>query len=174
MQIKTFNSFHEEHKKLYNDILSLTYSINDTYPQHSTWFKEKFLTGLKNKERIYIVAQDEEGKLAGCVLIKKTEEEKKICTLFVHPDYRKQGLGGKLMEQTLSELGEHPLITVSDRNIAQLAPLLRKKVFHLSAVKKGAYRPEDTEYYFNDKKADAIKDGLIPVLIQRMNKLRQR
>jgi len=120
------------------------------------------------------VARDEEGKLAGCVLIKKTEEEKKICTLFVHPDYRKQGLGGKLMEQTLSELGEHPLITVSDRNIAQLAPLLRKKGFHLSAVKKGAYRPEDTEYYFNDKKADAIKDGLIPVLIQRMNKLRQR
>jgi ribosomal protein S18 acetylase RimI-like enzyme len=174
MQIKTFNSFHEDHEKLYEDILYLTSSVGDTYPQYSTWFKEKFLPDLKNKKRMYIIAQDKDKKLVGCVLIKNTEEEKKISTLFVHPDYRKKGLGGKLMEQTLSELGEHPLITVSDRNIAQLTPLLRKKGFHLSAVKKGAYRPEDIEYYFNDQKADAIKDGLIPVLIQRMNKLRQR
>jgi GNAT superfamily N-acetyltransferase len=174
MQIKTFHSFHKEHKKLYEDILSLTYSINETYPKYSTWFKEKFLTGLKNKERIYIVAQNENGQLVGCVLLKNTAQEKKICALFVHPDYRKKGIGGKLIEQTLSELGEHPLITVSDRNIVQLAPLLRRKGFHLSAVKKGAYRPEDTEYYFNDQKADAIKDGLIPVLIQRMNNLCQR
>lgn len=174
MQIKTFHSFHKEHKKLYEDILSLTYSVNDTYPQYSTWFKEKFLPDLKNKKRMYIVAQDESGKLVGCVLIKNTEEEKKICTLLVHPDYRKQGVGEKLMEQTLSELGEHPLITVSDKNIEQLSPLLRKKGFHLSAVKKGAYRPEYTEYYFNDKKADLIKDGLIPVLQQRMNQLRQK
>ncbi|MBQ6854935.1 MAG: GNAT family N-acetyltransferase [Alphaproteobacteria bacterium] len=174
MQIKTFRSFHEEHKKLYEDILNLTYSINDTYPQHSTWFKEKFLPDLKNKKRIYIVAQDKNGKLAGCILLKNTEEEKKICTLFVHPDYRKQGVGRKLVEQTLLELGEHPLITVSDRNIAQLMPLLKKKGFHLSAVKKGVYRPEDTEYYFNDQRADIIKNGLIPVLIHRMNQMNQR
>ena len=51
---------------------------------------------------------------------------------------------------------------------------LKKKGFHLSAVKKGVYRPEDTEYYFNDQRADIIKNGLIPVLIHRMNQINQR
>ena len=116
--------------------------------------RKNFYQNLKTKNESILLQRM---KLAGCVLLKNTKEEKKICTLFVHPKYRKQGLGRKLLEQTLLELGEHPLITVADRNIAQLMPLLKKKEFHLSAVKKSIYRPENTEYYFNDQKADIIK-----------------
>lgn len=174
MQIKTFNSFNPEHTILYDQILSLTKPINDTYPGRTKWFVEKFIPGLQKKERMYIVAQDDDNTLAGCVLIKNTEEEKKICTFFVNPRFRGQGLGRKLMEQTLKELGEHPLITVSSRNLSQLLPLLQQYDFHLSAAKKGAYNSEDTEYYFNDQRADAIKNGLIPVLIERMRQLRQK
>ena len=174
MQIKTFSSFNPEHAALYEQMLDLTKSINDTYPEQTKWFKEKFITGLQKKERMYIIAQDDDNTLAGCVLIKNTEEEKKICTLFVNPKFRRQGLGKQLMEQTLKELGEHPLITVSSRNLSQLSHLLEQCGFHLSATKKGVYNSEDTEYYFNDKKADLIKDGLIPVLQQRMNQLRQK
>lgn len=123
------------------------------------------------KERMYIIAQDDDGTLAGCVLIKNTEEEKKICTLFVNPKFRRQGLGKQLMEQTLKELGEHPLITVSSRNLSQLLPLLKQYGFHLSAIKKGVYNSEDTEYYFNDQKSDFIRSGFIPVLLQRMKQL---
>ena len=174
MQIKTFSSFNPEHAALYDQILNLTKPINDTYPGYTKWFMEKFIPGLQNKERMYIIALDDANTLAGCVLIKNTEEKKKICTLFVNPKFRRQGLGKKLMEQTIKELGEHPLITVSSRNLSQLSPLLKQYGFHLSAAKKGAYNSEDTEYYFNDQKADAIKDGLIPVLVQRMNQLRQK
>jgi len=174
VQIKTFSSFNPEHAALYEQMLDLTKSINDTYPEQTKWFKEKFITGLQKKERMYIIAQDDDNTLAGCVLIKNTEEEKKICTLFVNPKFRRQGLGKQLMEQTLKELGEHPLITVSSRNLSQLSSLLEPCGFHLSATKKGVYNSEDTEYYFNDKKADLIKDGLIPVLQQRMNQLRQK
>ncbi|MBP5534173.1 MAG: GNAT family N-acetyltransferase [Alphaproteobacteria bacterium] len=174
MQIKTFSSFNPKHAALYDQILDLTKPINYTYPEYTKWFMQKFIPGLQKKERMYIIAQDENNTLAGYVLIKNTEEEKKICTLFVNPKFRRQGLGKQLIEQTLKELGKHPLITVSSRNLSQLSGLLRQCGFHLSATKKGVYNSEDTEYYFNDKKADLIKDGLIPVLQQRMNQLRQK
>lgn len=174
MQIKTFTSFNPEHAALYNQMLELTKPVNETYPEYTKWFMEKFISGLQKKERMYIIAQDDNNTLAGCVLIKNTEKEKKICTLFVNPKFRRQGLGKQLMEQTLKELGEHPLIAVSSRNLSQLSGLLRQCGFHLSATKKGVYHSEDTEYYFNDKKADLIKEGLIPVLQQRMNQLKRR
>lgn len=173
MQIKTFNSFHQNHARLYAQIWLLTRTVNGTYPNYTKWFKEKFISGLKKGERMYIVAK--EGKiLAGCVLIKKTAEEKKICLLFVHPKFRQQGLGTQLMKRTLEELGSHPLLTVSEHNLPQVSQLLKKNGFHLSATKKGVYHPENTEYYFNDPKTDVVRNSLLPVLIQRMNQLRQR
>ena len=167
MQIKTFTSFRPEHKQLYRQILALTQPINDTYPEYARWFWNKFISGLKKGERMYIIAQ-EDNTLAGCVLIKKTPEEQKICTFFVEGGFREKGLGKQLMDQTLKELGLHPLITVSGRNLPLLSRLLKQSGFHLSACKRGVYNPQDTEYYFNDAKADAVKNSLIPLLIQRM------
>ena len=165
MQIKTFNSYHPEHKELYRDILDLTMSINETYSGHTEWFNNVFLPGLKKGERMYIIALDENENLIGCILIKNTEEEKKICTLFVKPTSRKQGVGTQLMEAALKELGEHPLLTVSSRNISRLQPLLDKMGFHLSGKKKGAYGAEDTEFYFNDRRLDYIATHILPLLI---------
>lgn len=54
MQIKTFHSYHPEHIKLYEDILSLTMSINDTYSGHTDWYKNVFLSGLK-KRNVYML-----------------------------------------------------------------------------------------------------------------------
>ena len=174
MQIKTFDSFNPRHLKLYEQILDLTRPINDAYPDRIKWFREKFIPGLKKKQRLYIIAQDDNNVLAGCALLKKTEEERKICTFFVSPQFRGNGLGTKLMEHSLKELGQHPLITVSSKNLSTpLLNLLKRYDFHLSATKRGAYNSQDTEYYFNDPKADAIKNDLIPVLIQRMNQLQK-
>ena len=174
MQIKTFDSFHPEHASLYAEMLDLIRSFGDAYPESDRWFKETFLSGLKKKERSYIVAWDEQKSLAGYALIKNTPMEKKICTLFVKPSFRRRGIGKQLVNQALSELGEHPLITVSGKNLPLLQPLLKQSGFHLSAVKRGVYRPDEPEYYFNDQPADAVKNGLIPVLMERMRQLNQK
>ena len=171
MQIKTFNSFNPEHIQLYEQLLCLTKPVNEAYPNRTKWFKERFIPGLKKKERMYIIAQEGD-TLAGCVLIKNTVEEKKICTFFVDPKFRRQGLGKQLMAQALKELKDLPLITVSGRNLSQFSPLLKQSGFHLSAIKKGVYT-EDTEYYFNDPQTDAVKNTLIPVLKQRMFQLQR-
>lgn len=47
MQIKTFKSYHQEHTKLYEDILSLTMSVNNTYSGHTDWYKNVFIPSLK-------------------------------------------------------------------------------------------------------------------------------
>lgn len=168
MQIKTFTSFHPEHSLLYKNMLDLTSAIGEVYPNYTHWYEDTFISGLKKNERMYIVALNDQNTLTGCLLAKKTPDEKKICTLFVAPAFRRQGVGKRLLETAIKEFGELPLITVSSRDISQLRPLLDSFGFHLSAVKKGAYRQQDTEFYFNDPKADAIKNGLLPLLIQRL------
>ncbi len=173
MQIKTFRTYHPEQTLLYEQILAFIQPLRDTYPEYDKWFKEKFIPGLQKSERMFIIALDDNNTLAGCVLIKNTKEEKKISTLLVDPKFRRKGLGEELLKQTLQELGSHPLITVSNKNLSQLQPLLKKCGFHLSAIKKGVYNSQDTEYYFNDQKADLIKNGLIPVLLKRMKQLKK-
>ena len=171
--IKTFKSFHPEHRPLYKSLLALTLPIGQTYPNYKNWYNNTFISSLKKNERMYIVAFNDQNALAGCVLAKQTSDEKKICTLFVSPSFRRQGIGTKLLKTAIKELGEHPLMTVSSRDISQLQPLLNHFGFHLSAIKKGAYHRNDTEFYFNDKKADVIQNRLLPLLVQRMEHIRQ-
>ncbi|MGN0919638.1 MAG: GNAT family N-acetyltransferase [Alphaproteobacteria bacterium] len=170
MQIKIYSSYRPQHQKLYEDILALTSSLKETYPNYTDWYQKVFLPGLKKGERMYIIAKEKE-QLAGCALIKKTNEERKICTLFVAPEFRKQGVAKCLIKAAVNKLGKQPLITVSSKNITPLKPLLGKMGFHLSRTKKSAYNPKDTEFYFNDEKSEAIQQKLIPLLINRAKQL---
>lgn len=174
MQIKTFDSFYPEHIKLYEEIFELIKPIQDFYPNYEKWYREKFIPGLKKKERLYIVAYDDKKNiLSGCALLKKTREENKLCTLFVHPNYRSQGLGKKLMQQALNAFGKLPLLTISSKNFSKYQPLLKHFGFHWSASKKNVYQENDIELYFNEPKSDAIKDGLIPLLKKRMSQIQK-
>jgi len=172
MQIKTERSFLPEHKALYKDVFDLTHSIAQTYPDYSRWYHQTFLEGLKKGNRALIMAE-EKGKLVGVALVKNTPQEKKLCTLFVRPENRRQGIGQRLLAQVLQELGQKPLVSVSKQNVASVSSLFERFKFHLSACKKGIYLPHNTEFYFNDEKADAIRQGLIPVLMARMKQLKR-
>jgi len=172
MQIKTESAFVPAHQKLYQDILNLTLSIQESYPNYSSWYKNTFLEGLKQKERKILVAI-EQGEVVGCALLKKTLQEKKLCTLFVRPENRHQGLGQALLAQVVKELGQNPLVSVSEKNLAGVHSLFKRFGFHISAQKQGVYLPDTMEYYFNDERADAIQNSLIPVLMQRAKKLQK-
>lgn len=87
--------------------------------------------------------------------------------------YRRHGIGRKLLAQTIKVLKNYPMISVSDEAMPKMLPLLKEFGFHLSAQKQNIYRPHHTEFYFNDTKADAIQNGLIPVLLQRQKQLQK-
>ena len=172
MQIKTYRAFSLKQKSLYQEILNLTMPVGETYPAYVKWYRQTFLKGLQQGERGIITASDQ-GRLLGVALFKDTVAEKKLCTLFVHPDFRKKGIASHLLKVVIQELGEKPLVSVSENNLPQVESLFQKMGFGLSAHIKGAYRSERTEYYFNDKKQNAIQKGLIPVLLKRMRQLKK-
>ena len=172
MQIKTETRFNPKHQRLYQNILKLTQPIQESYPNYQKWYENTFLEGLKKGERIILMAE-EKGTLLACALLKKTRLEKKLCTLFVYPDFRGQGIGSLLLKRTIAVLGQKPLASVSEKNMKGVFSLFNRFGFHLSSKKKGKYSPQNTEYYFNDERAEIIQKGLIPVLIQRAKKLQK-
>ena len=73
--------------------------LSDSYPNFDKWYNEKVLVemrkGVSSREIIVAISELERGsKITGVAIIKKTEEERKICTLKVLKEYRKQGIGG--------------------------------------------------------------------------------
>ena len=172
MQIKIERHFLSSHQPLYRQVYSLTQAVEKSYPHYKNWYENVFLSGLKRGERGMILAFEKE-QLLGCALIKNVPQEKKLCTLFVHPDFRGQGIGEKLLHIVIDELGQKPLTSVSEKNIPFIKSLFNKFHFRLSALKKDAYQSGVNEYFFNDERAEAIQNKLIPILIQRQKQLKK-
>ncbi len=172
MQIKIERHFVRSHLPLYRNVYSLTQSVEKTYPNYKNWYENVFLSGLKQGDRSMILAFEKE-QLVGCALIKNVPQEKKLCTLFVRPDSRGQGIGEKLLRIAIDELGQPPLTSVSEKNISFIKGLFNKFHFRLSALKKDFYQSGVNEYFFNDERAETIQNKLIPVLIQRQKHLKR-
>ena len=117
-----------------------------------------FIPDLKLGHRGYILAS-KHNILAGCCLLKKTQEEQKICTLYVSKSYRRQGIGSDLLTAALTELNDSPIITVSPGLASEFTPLLSrfrfKARFQINQDKKDAH-------------ADIVFQQENPVIIQRI------
>lgn len=152
-------------KELYNDIAELTSPANETYPERSKWLFEKFFPGVANGSRKIIIATDKNQTLAGVALLKNTKEEKKICCLYIRKDCRGHGLAGSLIQESFKILGTNtPSLSVTDKNYEQFSKLLKLHAFKFSYKKKGAYSPNDTEYYFNNEATEILKSKVLAPL----------
>lgn len=168
-KISTIDYFSPSLDNLYQGIVELTNSINDTYPKHNDWLYKKFFPGLKDGSRKIVVAYEDLNKPMGVALLKDTKEEKKICCLFVRDDCRKKGIAKKLVEQSFEALGTKiPLMTVSDRNIEQLQRIVNIYNFKFSYRKKGAYQKESTEIYFNNEATELLKTNILSPLFSKV------
>lgn len=161
-KIQTIDYYSPDNMPLYEAIAALVAPINETYAGHNKWLREKFFPGLKDGSRKIIIAQDETGYLAGAALLKDTEEEKKICCLFVRETCRGNGIATRLMQESLTALNtDKPLLTVSDKNYPQLKRLLELYGTKFSYRKRGAYKADDTEYYFNNAATEDLKEKIL-------------
>ena len=172
-KLETIDGYSPDHKSLYRGIAELVKSANDTYPDWDNWFFHKFISGLKNGSRKMVVAYNNLDKPLGIALLKDTAEEKKICCLFVREDCRKSGIAKNLLKKSFAVLKtDKPLLTVSDKHLAELQKLLDKNNFTFSYKKKGAYKENNTENYFNNEATEILKKDILAPLFAR--KLRQR
>lgn len=135
-------------KSLAVDVFNFLSDLQNEYGDFKQWFYSKVISGLSQEERIVYVVKDYNAIVA--VLILKCAEEKKICTLRVAKNYRRQGLATWLLKIAFQELQcTNPIITVSSYHIKEFEPLLRKNGFILYKEYPDYYKDGISEYAFN-------------------------
>ena len=150
------NYFSEELRGQYfqitNEIYEMSKFLNDIYPGYEKWFYEKQLEGCNTDLRTILFVKNEEGRVIGFTCLKKYENEKKISTILVDEEYRKQGLGTLLFEESMKFLGNSkPLITFPEDRAEMFKSFIKKYEWKLTDVIEDAYKPGVKEFCYNGK-----------------------
>lgn len=88
---------------------------------------------MNNKGDIFFISENNE--IVGVSSLKKSEENK-ICTFYIKDDYRKEGLGSKLLEQSLKYLEtEKPVINFSQNKFDMFKNFVDKYNWKLTSTK---------------------------------------
>ena len=123
--------------------------LETTYPGFRNWFWSKVASGVRVGERRVFTHAGRDG-VDGAVIAKSDGRERKLCTIWVAPAARGQGLASDLVDEALDWLEEpHPLLTVPDDRLAELTPLVRARGFSLTQSIRSCYREGRIEYVFN-------------------------
>ena len=130
---------------IYNTIIKL----EQEYPGFHVWFYDKVRSDImSNKREIIISLVDDH--IAGVAILKKTVEEKKICTLRVLERYQKMGLGKRLVLESFEYLDtKTPLITVTSCRENQFKKLFNYFGFEKASECLDYYRKEYKELTYN-------------------------
>lgn len=128
--------------------------VSDFYPNFSEWVSKKVVPGIINGDREIIIAL-EAGVIIGYAVIKNTQKEKKICTLYVEPKARNKSVGTALLNIAKARLKEnHPLITVSEDRISYFESLFEKNDFIKLRDVDDLYIKGKKEFIYNRMPAD--------------------
>lgn len=136
-------------EKILNDILIISLKVKDDYPDYRIWYQEKQVPGIYDNTRNIIIAHFN-GKILGFVSLKKTKEEKKICTFYVEKSFRKNKIGTILVEKAIEYLEEErPLITIPLDKINDFIKIANKYNWEITDIKENLYRTTTPEVIVN-------------------------
>ena len=139
-------------ESLKDSLRSFLSDLGNEYPFFLAWLDKVFYELSVSDRRIIILSKESDGfeSILGVAILKNTQEERKICTLRVAEEYRRQGVGTALLEKSIKILGDSkPLITVSGLHMSSFGPFLKKNGFALKDKVKSIYRRGNYEYFFN-------------------------
>lgn len=135
----------------FSDIAKSLSTVGGYYPSFKNWLYFTFRKELIEGKRSIVIARDG-NSLAGLSLLKHTIDEKKICTFYILPPYRENGVGDMLMDESTSYLGGKDIkITVAEERNQELCPLLKSKGFSIENKVSGYYRDNVDEYFYSLK-----------------------
>ena len=131
-------------EKLYN----VTKGLEPDYPNHYHWFHEKFCKELDGKVREIIFCLNNEVPI-GVVFLKKSKEEKKICTIYVDKEYRNIGIGTHLLLKSFTFLNTtKPLITMPEYKVKDFEKIIRSYNWEKTEIIESCYSDKN-EVIFN-------------------------
>lgn len=114
------------------------------------WYWKKvvpdILTGTRD---VIIITFNEE--VVGVAIVKKEDDERKLCTVYVEPNYRNREITTKLLEEAFSFLGTtKPLISIGEEKLDMFQCIIKKYNWEKTQVlPKGNYNENSREIVFN-------------------------
>lgn len=136
-------------EKLLMDVLVLSMKVKDDYPDYRTWYQTIQIPGIYNGTRNIIIAHIKE-RIVGFISLKKTSEEKKICTFYVEKNFRRNKIGMLLAAKAVEYLEEDkPLITIPLDKLNEFAHIAAKYDWQISDIKENLYRLNNPEVIVN-------------------------
>lgn len=120
------------------------------YPRFRKWYNSLFeKSGEICNEREIIICLWA-AQIVGVAILKKNEQERKICTLRVDHLFQRRGVGRTLIEKSLEWLDdERPLITVRQTKAEQFRKLFDYYGFKLEQSQRMYYTFLGTEHVYN-------------------------
>jgi hypothetical protein len=120
------------------------------YPEFQSWFYETLVPGINRGQRRLFIAYNCVGWIGGVVIAKRTAAERKLCTVWVSPSWRRHGIAKQLTTDALNWLGtDKPLFTVAEDRVWQFHGLLDAWDFGRPIRVPHLYRKGVSELVFN-------------------------
>lgn len=121
------------------------------YPFFEQWLIKVQRELINSDQRcILICSENNTLDIIGLAILKRTEQERKICTLRVLDGYKRKHIGTILLRNSLLVLHDnYPLITVSGTRMKEYSPFLKKFGFKIMDKVKSIYKRGSYEYFFN-------------------------
>lgn len=135
--------------KIKDTILDVFKTMDIKYPNFDDWYGKIFVEVLMGNVRREMVLALDGTTIAGILILKDMDGEKKICNIVVLPEYRKQGIATALFEMAFEYLGtQKPMISISQDLVPSFAALIRKYKFKLTNIDY-TYSQHKIEFYYN-------------------------
>lgn len=143
------NSY-KEFSQLVYDSYKITDWIRKDYPLHCLHFYNKYVPGISCSKR-NIISCYVNNRIVATAFLKREDNECKISTLYVLPDYRGKGIATILLQNCFSWLGtEKPLITIADYKLNQFNKIINTYGWKETQVlDRGYYNCHSREHVFN-------------------------
>ena len=132
-----------------HDAWEVVSAVDRFYPALADWYWGKVVPGIVDGGDTLVLACDGD-EAVGVALARKGPEPKLRC-LRVVPRFAGRGLGIRLIDVALREIGcSRPLVSAAEEVLHDLSRIFVNRFgFELTGVEKGSYRPGKLEYVFN-------------------------
>ena len=142
----------EELIKLATKIYELTSFNSIDYPEYKEWYFNKQLPETINTDSrniLFIRNPNNYDEIISMVNLKRSEEEKKICTIYVSDKYRGLKIGTYIIEESMKWLDTtKPLITFPSYKLKMFKPFINKYNWELTETISELYNQKQ-ELCFN-------------------------
>ena len=132
-----------------NEIYLLTDYNKLQYPEYYKWYYQTNIPRILDGEGEAIFYLDG-FQIVGLSMLKRTEDESKICTFLIDEEYRKKGYSKMILEDSYDYLGtERPLITIPEKRLDEFSKIIEAYGWVPTETTDEYYSPE---IVFNDPK----------------------